>query len=84
MRTEENFRTAWKKLEWMLNFHRPRAYWLIPTADDYIVSLPAPRREDLPLGTAALQYEIRDGEPYPIAQVYASNVEKSSFQKLAA
>ncbi len=84
MRTEEKFRTAWTKLEWMLKFHAPRAYWLIPTADDYVVSLPAPRAEDLPLGTASLQYELREGEPYAIAQVYATNVEKGSFQKIAA
>ena len=83
MRTEESFRTAWAHLEWMVRFHK-RAYWLIPTADDYVVSLPAPRSEDLPRGTASLQYELREDELYAIAQVFATNVEKGSFQKIAA
>ena len=83
MRTEDNFRTAWTHLEWMVRFHK-RAYWLIPTADAYIVSLPAPRAEDLPLGTSSLRYELREDELYAIAQVFATNVEKCSFQKIAA
>lgn len=55
MRSHEKFVNAWKSLEWWVNFHKT-SVWLVPTEDDYKLSVIKPSSQDLPIGTAANKY----------------------------
>lgn len=69
MRTEEKFAREWHKLVWMLNFHR-KPFWLVPTDDDYVISVIKPSGETLPEGTASHLYAFaEDGEPIVLETV---------------
>jgi hypothetical protein len=69
MRDEEKFAREWRNLIWMLNFHK-KPFWLVPTVDDYIVSVIKPLAENLPEGTASHLYAlVEDGEPIVLETV---------------
>lgn len=55
MRTQAQFEAAIKLVEWYLGYHK-QPVWLVPTQHGYKVVWVAPHPDDLPAGTAAIQY----------------------------
>ena len=55
MRTQEKFDNAMARLKWSLRFHN-KEFWIVPTEDDYCISVVCPKPEDLPKGTRAVKY----------------------------
>lgn len=57
MRTSEQFKSAWKDLEWFLKFHK-KSVWLVPSENNYTLSIVKPDPHELPFGTAANFYDV--------------------------
>jgi hypothetical protein len=57
MRTEEQFAKVWKELERFVKFHK-KSVWLVPTLDDYNISIIEPKESDIPVGTTAIEYDV--------------------------
>ncbi len=53
MRNEEQFNKIIKAAKWFTNFHNTPV-WIVPTENDYQLSVIAPKSKDLPEGTAAI------------------------------
>ena len=55
MRTQERFYDVFKELTWFVKFHN-KPVWLVPTEDDYKLSVIKPVASELPRGTTAIYY----------------------------
>lgn len=55
-RSQSAFLKTFNEVKWYVNFHK-RSVWLVPRADDYIISIIRPTPEELPMGTAAICYD---------------------------
>ena len=55
MRTEEQFNAAIERVRWYHGFHK-QPCWLVPVENGYRVVKTAPKPEELPSGTHAVQY----------------------------
>tara|TARA_B100000700_G_scaffold131064_1_gene146623 strand:+ start:8145 stop:8369 length:225 start_codon:yes stop_codon:yes gene_type:complete len=61
MRTEDKFLNAWEKLAHFLNNHN-KPIWLVAVGDDYHLTVIKPTKETIQRGTAAIQYEMINGD----------------------
>ncbi len=66
-RDEAGFSRAHQSVEWHVGFHGT-PIWLYATERNYVVSIVAPERRELAMGTAANQY---DSEMKIIDTIYA-------------
>lgn len=56
MRTLHKFNTAYEQLMWFTKFHNKTA-WLVPSDDDYTISIIKPQPHELPSGTGSNLYD---------------------------
>ena len=55
MRTQEKYDAALAKVRWWHDFHK-KPCWMVPVETGYRVVSLAPKPEQLPIGTRAIQY----------------------------
>lgn len=60
MRTLEQFSSAFRSLKWFVSFHN-KPVWLVPTENEYKLSVVKPKPDELPEGTCANLY-FHNGE----------------------
>jgi len=61
MRTESKFEKAINEAKQFINFHK-KPVWLVPTEDDYKISIIPPKSEDIPFGTNSILYGLSDNK----------------------